>query len=73
MIGNIKDSWKFIYILTELQMSQITEYVYQYRKNWKEHVDRMSSDRIPKMILKYEPKGKINLGRPLKRWKNSVL
>jgi hypothetical protein len=35
-------------ILTKLQMSQITEFMYQYRKNWKEHVDRMSSDRIPK-------------------------
>jgi hypothetical protein len=32
-----------------------------------------SSDRIPKMILKYQPKGKRNLGRPLKRWKDSVL
>jgi hypothetical protein len=60
-------------ILTELQMSQITEFIYQYRKNWKEHVDRMSSDRIPKMILKYQPKGKRNLGRPLRRWKDSVL
>jgi hypothetical protein len=40
-------------ILTELQISQITEFIYQYRKIWKEHVDRMSSDRIPKMILKY--------------------
>jgi hypothetical protein len=29
--------------------------------------DRMSSDRIPKMILKYQPKGERNLGRPLKR------
>jgi hypothetical protein len=42
-------------------------------KNWKEHVDRMSSDRIPKMILKYQPKGKRNLGRPLKIWKDSFL
>jgi hypothetical protein len=60
-------------ILTELQMSQIREFIYQYTKNWKEYVDRMSSDRIPKMILKYQPKGKRNLGRPLKRWKDSVL
>jgi hypothetical protein len=60
-------------ILTELQISQITEFIYQYRKNWKERVGRMSSDRIPKMILKYQPKGKRNLGRPLKRWKDSVL
>jgi hypothetical protein len=43
------------------------------QEHWKEHVDRMSSDRIPKMILKYQPKGKINSGRPLKRWKDSVL
>jgi hypothetical protein len=60
-------------ILTDLQMSQITEFIYQYRKNWKEHVDRMSSDRIPKMILKHQPREKIILGRPLKRWKDSVL
>jgi hypothetical protein len=60
-------------ILTELQMSQVTEFIYQYRKNWKEHVERMSSDTIPKMILKYQPRGKRNLGRPLKRWKDSVL
>jgi hypothetical protein len=33
----------------------------------------MSSDRIQKMILKYQPKEKRNLGRPLKRWKDSVL
>jgi hypothetical protein len=49
-------------------MSQITEFIYQYGKNWKEYVDR-----IPKMILKYQPKLKRNLGRPLKRWKDSVL
>jgi hypothetical protein len=55
-------------ILTELKISQITEFIYQYRKNCKEQVDR-----IPKMILNYQPKGKRNLGRPLKRWKDSVL
>jgi hypothetical protein len=55
-----------IYIWTELQISQITEFIYQYRKNWKEYFDKMSSDRIPKMILKYQPKGKRNIGRLLK-------
>jgi hypothetical protein len=39
-------------------MSQITEFIYQYRKSWKEHVDRMSSDRIPKIILHYQSKEK---------------
>jgi hypothetical protein len=47
--------------------------MHQYRKYWKELVDIMSSDRIPKMILKYQPKEKRNLGRPLKRWKDSLL
>jgi hypothetical protein len=42
-------------------------------KNWKEHVDRISSDRIPNMIPKYQLKGKRNLGRPFKRLKDSVL
>jgi hypothetical protein len=60
-------------ILTESQISQTTEFIYQCRKNWKEHVDRMRSDRTQNMILKYQPKGKRNLGRPLKRWKDSVL
>jgi hypothetical protein len=60
-------------ILTELQISQITEFICQYRTNWKEHADRMGSDKIPKKILKYQPKGKRNLGIPLKRWKDSVL
>jgi hypothetical protein len=32
----------------------------------------MSFDRIPKMILKYQPKGKRHLGRPLKRLNDSV-
>jgi hypothetical protein len=27
-------------ILTELQISQVTEFTYQYRKNWKEQVER---------------------------------
>jgi hypothetical protein len=64
---------KKLRLLKELQISQITEFICQYRKNCKELVDRMSSDRIPKMILKYKPKGKRNLGRPFKRWKDSVL
>jgi hypothetical protein len=38
-------------ILTELQMSQITEYIYQYRKNWKEYADR-----IPKKYSKIPTK-----------------
>jgi tRNA G10 N-methylase Trm11 len=36
-------------ILTELQISQITEFIYLYRKNWKDHVDRIprNDSKIP--------------------------
>jgi hypothetical protein len=59
--------------VTYLILSCIQNSYISIGKNWKEHVDRMSSDRIPEMILKYQPKRKRNLGRPLKRWKDSVL
>jgi hypothetical protein len=49
-------------ILPELQILQTTEFIYQYRKNWKERVERTSSHRIPKMILKYQPRTKRSLG-----------
>jgi hypothetical protein len=51
----------------QLKTTPIIDFVTQYRKNWKEHVHRMTPDRMPKMILKYQPKGKRCLGRPLKR------
>jgi hypothetical protein len=39
----------------ELQIPQITELIEQYG-SWKEHVSRISSNRIPKKILKYHRK-----------------
>jgi hypothetical protein len=40
-------------IMNELQIPHITKFV-KYRGNWKEHVNRMNSDRTPKKILKYQ-------------------
>jgi hypothetical protein len=57
----------------QLKTTPITDFVTQYQKNWKKHVHRMTPGRIPKMILKYESKGKRYLGRPLKRWQVSVM
>jgi hypothetical protein len=56
----------------QLKITPIIDFVTQYWKNWKEHVHRMTTYRIPKMIFKYQPKGKRCLRRPLKRWKDSV-
>jgi hypothetical protein len=57
----------------QLKITPIVDFVTQYWKNWKENVHRMTPDRIPKMILKNQPKGKRCLCRPLKTWKDSVM
>jgi hypothetical protein len=59
-------------IMKELHTPQITNSIEKYRRNWKEHVGRMSSDRIPKKILKYQSEGKGSLGGHLKQCKDPV-
>jgi hypothetical protein len=36
----------------------MAQYIEQCRRNWKEYIERMSSDRIPKMIVICQPKYK---------------
>jgi hypothetical protein len=38
------------------------------RNRWKDHINRMEDHRLPKQIMKYKPKGKRDVGRPMKRW-----
>jgi hypothetical protein len=38
----------------------------KFNRIWHEHVDRMSSDTIPKEISEYQPKGKTSLEKSLK-------
>jgi hypothetical protein len=42
----------------QLKSTPIIDFVTQHRKNWKERVHRMTPGRVPKVILKYQPKGK---------------
>jgi len=39
---------------------------------WLQHVQRMDTNRLPKQPLKYKPKGRRNIGRPRKRWRNRL-
>ena len=36
------------------------------------HVQRMETNRLPKQALQYKPKGRKNIGRPRKRWKDQL-
>jgi hypothetical protein len=39
---------------------------------WLQHVQRMDTNRLPKQALQYKPKGRRNIGRPRKRWRDQL-
>jgi len=44
----------------------------QYQEKWLQHVQRMDINRLPKQALPYKPKGRRNMGRPRKRWRDQL-
>jgi hypothetical protein len=55
-------------IRAELNIYNINNRLEENKEKWKEHIDRMTETRIPKLILQYQPKGKRDIGCPKKRW-----
>jgi len=53
-------------------VQNIVEGIKQYQKKWLQHVQRMDTNRIPKQALRYRPKGRRNIGRPKKRWRDQL-
>ena len=50
----------------------IVQEIKQYQEKWLQYVQRMDTDRLPKQALQYEPKGRRNIGRPSKRWRDQL-
>jgi hypothetical protein len=44
-----------------------------YQKKLLQHVQRMDTNRLPKRALQYKPKGRRNIGRPRKRWRDNFV
>jgi len=44
----------------------------QYQEKRLQHVQRMDTNRIPKQVVQYKPKGRRNIGRPRKRWRDQI-
>jgi hypothetical protein len=44
----------------------------QYQEKWLKHVQRMDTNRLPKQAIQYKPKGRRNIGRPRKRWRDQL-
>jgi len=50
----------------------IVKEIKQYQKKCIQHVQRMDTNRIPKQALRYRAKGRRNIGRPKKRWRDQL-
>jgi hypothetical protein len=59
-------------ILKNLKVEPVSKCIQNYRANWKDHIERMDSNRFPNNLLNYRPHGKRSLGRQLKRWSETV-
>jgi len=44
----------------------------QYQIKLLQHVQKMETNRIPKQALQYKPKGRRDMGRPRKRWRDQL-
>ena len=54
-------------IAKELKITTILDKLLEYKRNWKQHVNRMPCHRLPRVMKHYSPTGRRNHGRPLKR------
>ena len=50
----------------------IIKEIKQYQEKWLQHVQRMDINTLPKKSLPYKPKGRRNIGRPSKRWRDQL-
>ena len=51
-------------IREQLGIFNINDKLTQYKINWREHIQRIDDNRLPKKILNYKPEGRRNIGRP---------
>jgi hypothetical protein len=57
----------------KLKVEPIFKFIENYPASWKEQlIERMDSSRISNNLLNYRPHRKRSLGRPLKRWSETV-
>jgi hypothetical protein len=57
-------------IREELNISNLNAKIIKSRSQWKYHVQRIEDRRIPKEILTYSPKRKLNIGRTQLSWRD---
>ena len=59
-------------IRQKMAAQNIVTEIKQYQEKWLQHVEGMDTNRLPKQAPQYEPKGRRNIGRPRKRWRDQL-
>lgn len=54
------------------KIKPITEWVADRRKEWNDHIERMEEKRIVRIARDERPRGRREVGRPRRRWKDSL-
>jgi hypothetical protein len=54
-------------VTMESKITPILDKLLEYKRNWIQHVNRMSRNRLPRVMKHYCATGRRNYGRPLKR------
>ena len=55
--------------IEQLGIFYINDKLTQYKINWREHIQRMDDNKLPKKF-KLQTQRKINIGRPQTRWED---
>ena len=59
----------YLLLYVQLGIFKINDKLTQYKINWREHIQRMDDNRLPKKKkLIFKPEGRRNMGRPQTRW-----
>jgi len=59
-------------IMEKTRAQNIIKEIKQYQEKWLQQVQRMETNRLPRLALKYRPEGRQNIGRPKKRWRDQL-
>jgi hypothetical protein len=58
-------------ISSELKIFNLTERIDKQKEKWHKHILRMTTGRLPEVLLNYKPRGYRNIGRPISRWEDA--
>jgi len=50
----------------------VVKEIKQYQEKWLQHVQRVQTNRLSKQALQNKPKGRMNIGRSRKRWRDQL-